>query len=278
VAKRLGISYEDCRTVRPDIAFCSVSGWGQSGPNSQRAAFAPNVHAASGVDMANLTYQPAGSTPPVTGVYTADVLGGTMAFGAILTALRKRDAGGGGAHVDVSLVESMLSMPIYDLQAELAGVTQMRTSHQPVPTSDGFIIVMIVNDQNWRAVANAIGRPELGTDSRFVDVKARTEHWDEMNQLVSDWAITRTADDAEREMLASGVPAARYHTLASLLQDDHLRAREAFRGATDAAGEFLITTTPFRLNGTVTPAAGGTVPSLGADTAAVLAELDRRVR
>src|SRR3984957_10108535 len=117
VAARLGVSYEDCRKVREDVVYCSISGWGQTGPDAQRAAFAPNVHAASGVDMTNLLYQPPGSLPPVTGVFTADVVGGTMAFGAVLAALRRRDQTGAGANGDVPTVEAMVSMPMYELQA-----------------------------------------------------------------------------------------------------------------------------------------------------------------
>jgi crotonobetainyl-CoA:carnitine CoA-transferase CaiB-like acyl-CoA transferase len=273
VAARLGLAYDDCRRVREDIVYCSISGWGQTGPHAQRAAFAPNVHAASGVDMANLIYQPPGSVPPVTGVFVGDVLGGTMAFGAVLAALRRRDATGAGAHVDVSLIEAMLSMPIYELQAELAGLTGMRPSHRPVPASDGFIILTIVSDQNWRAVSRAIGRPELGTDPRYVDVRARTGHWDEIHDLVCAWAGSRTAGEAERLMLECGVPAAKYQTMASLLGDEHLRAREVFRPVADAAGEFLVTATPFRLDGEVTPAPGTRVPRHGADTDDVFAKL-----
>jgi crotonobetainyl-CoA:carnitine CoA-transferase CaiB-like acyl-CoA transferase len=273
VAARLGVAYEDCRKVRQDIVHCSISGWGQTGPDAQRAAFAPNVHAASGVDMANLTYQAGGSLPPVTGVFVGDILGGTMAFGAIMAAIRKRSATGEGSSIDVSLVESMLSMPIYELQAELADLREMRPSHRPVPTADGFIILTIVSDQNWRAVARAIGRPELGADPRFADVKARTRNWDEIHRLVCAWAGTRSAAEAEAEMLASGVPAARYRTMASLLADEHLRAREVFRTMNDDAGEFTVPVTPFRFDGETTPTPGTRVPGLGADTEAVLAEL-----
>jgi CoA:oxalate CoA-transferase len=272
VAARLGVAYEDCRKVREDIVYCSISGWGQTGPSAQQAAFAPNVHAASGVDMANLIYQPKGSIPPVTGVFTADVVGGTMAFGAVLAALRRRDRSGVGANVDVSLIESMLSMPMYELQAELAGTPEMRTSHRPVPTSDGFLILTIVSDQNWRAVARAIDRPELGTDPRFVDVRARTGSWDEIHELICAWAISRTAEEAEARMLACGVPAARYRTLASLIDDEHLRERGVFSPAVDAGGEFTIPVTPFRLDGQTTPPPGTRVPALGADTDSVFAE------
>jgi crotonobetainyl-CoA:carnitine CoA-transferase CaiB-like acyl-CoA transferase len=167
----------------------------------------------------------------------------------------------------------MLSMPMYELQAELAGITEARTSHRPVPTSDGFIILTIVSDQNWRAVARAIGQPELATDPRYADVRARTENWDEIHELVCAWAVSRTAEEAEAQMLECGVPAARYRTLASLLTDEHLREREVFRPAVDAGGEFTIPATPFRLDGQTTPAPGTRVPALGEDSDQVLTKL-----
>jgi crotonobetainyl-CoA:carnitine CoA-transferase CaiB-like acyl-CoA transferase len=275
VAARLGLSYQACRQAREDVIYCSISGWGQAGPNATRAAFAPVVHAASGFDMANLIYQPTGSIPPVTGVFVGDILGGTMAFGAILAGLRQRDVTGVGSRIDLSLVEAMLSMPVYEFQAELAALTEQRPSHRPVPTADGFIILTIVSDANWQAVARALGQPELGRDPRFTDVKARTVHWDELHQLVCDWAASRTADQAEAEMLAAGVPAARYQTMASVLADEHLRGRGVFRTAADAAGEFTVPATPFRFDDVITPPDGSAVPALGADTEAVLKEAGR---
>jgi crotonobetainyl-CoA:carnitine CoA-transferase CaiB-like acyl-CoA transferase len=148
----------------------------------------------------------------------------------------------------------------------------MRPSHRPVPTADGFIILTIVSDLNWRAVARALGQPELGTDPRFTDVKARTLHWNDMHQLICDWAASRTAEQAEAAMLAAGVPAARYQTMASMLADEHLRGRGVFRAVADAAGEFTVTATPFRFDDVITPADGSSVPALGADTEAVLKE------
>lgn len=272
VAARLGVGYEACRKVREDVVYCSISGWGQAGPNATRAAFAPVVHAASGFDLANLFYQPPGSIPPVTGVFVGDILGGTMAFGAILAGLRQRDATGAGSRIDLSLVEAMLSMPVYEFQAELADLHEMRPSHRPVPTADGFIILTIVSDANWRALASALGQPGLGADPRFTDVKARTVHWDELHQLVCDWAASRTAAQAEAELLAAGVPAARYQSMGSILADGHLRDRGVFRTVADPAGHFTVPATPFRFDDVITPPDGSAVPALGADTDAVLGE------
>jgi crotonobetainyl-CoA:carnitine CoA-transferase CaiB-like acyl-CoA transferase len=275
VAARLGLAYDDCRGAKADIVYCSISGWGQTGPNAQRPAYAPTIHAASGIEMVNMTYQPDADRPQVSGVYTGDVFGGLTGFSAVLAALRKRDLTGKSSYVDVSLIESMLTVPIYEFQDEFSDVPDHRPSHRPVPTKDGFIMVMVVNDPGWRAVSQAIGRPELATDPRFSDVKARTANWDEIHELVCAWAAELTVDEAEGRMLECGAPAARYHTMASILQERHLIDRETFREVNDPAGDFIIPATPFRLDGTVTPAVGSHAPGLGEDSAAVLGELDQ---
>lgn len=276
VAARLGLAYDDCRTVKKDVVYCSISGWGQTGPNAQRPAYAPTIHAASGIEMVNMTYQPGADRPQVSGVYTADVFGGLTGFGAVLAALRKRDVTGEGTHVDVSLVESMLTVPIYEFQNEFSHIPDQRPSHRPVPTRDGFIMVMIVNDPSWRAVSKAIGRPELAADPRFADIKARTENWDEIHRLVCEWAADLTVDEAESHMLECGAPAARYHTMETILQEKHLIERETFRDVNDPAGDFIIPATPFRLDGHVTPETGSHAPGLGEDSETVLGQLHQQ--
>lgn len=270
VADRLGLGYKACHALAPRLVYCSISGYGQSGPDAGRAAFAPNIHATSGFDVANSAYQHGSAEPPVTGIFIGDILGGTLAFGAVLAGLRERDTTGNGPHIDVSLMDAMVSTLVYEVQNAVAGSTEARPTHRPIPASDGHFVLTIVNDHNWAGVARAIGRPELAGDPRFHNLRARTEHWDEIHELVCAWAANRSAAEAEREMLANGVPAARYRSPADLLADPHLLARDHFRRATDHGGEFHVPATPFRFDDTASPAHGTTVPALGADTHTVL--------
>lgn len=270
VADRLGLGYKTCHAVVPALVYCSISGYGQSGPDAGRAAFAPNIHATSGFDVANAAYQADATEPPVTGIFVGDILGGTLAFGSVLAGLRQRDATGVGPHIDVSLMDAMVSTLVYETQNAVAGSTESRPTHRPIPARDGHIVLTIVNDHNWAGVARAIGHPELAQDPRFHDLRARTANWDEIHELICAWAATRSAADAEREMLAHGVPAARYRSAADLLDDPHLLARSHFRRVTDAGGEFRVPAAPVRFDDTVVPAHGTEVPALGADTRAVL--------
>lgn len=273
VAAKLGLGYDECRVINERLVYCSISGYGQDGPDAGRAAFAPVIHAASGYDMALQPYQPAGSPPPTTGVYIGDILGGTVAYGAVMTALRRRDQSGEGRHVDVSLVDSMMSVLVYELQAAQAGITDTRVSHPPLPTRDGWVAVTIANDASWSAMTRAMGRPELRLDERYRDVAARTDHWEEMQRAMAEWSSALTTDEAEARLLAAGVPVGRHRTPAELLDDPHLLHRRTFPVVTDAGGQFRAMAAPFRLDGVATPAEGARVPALGEHTKEVLEEV-----
>ncbi|MFC4006978.1 CaiB/BaiF CoA transferase family protein [Nonomuraea purpurea] len=273
VADRLGVGYDDCRRVNGRIVHCSISGYGRAGRHADRAAFAPTIHAFSGFDLASMSYQPDHDRPPVTGVFVADFLGGALAFGAIMTALHRRAAEGVGSQVDVSMMEGMLSMLVYELQAAVAGLTERRITHPPVRTLDGHLSLTIVNDANWAATAAAIGRPELAADERFRDVSSRTRNWAELQAHVAAWAAGRTTAEAEARLLAAGAPAARYRSVGDILADPELRG--GFRDVLDAAGPFPVPVTPFRLDEVATPAGGTRVPALGEHTREVLESVAR---
>src|SRR5438477_5923023 len=116
VMQRFGLDYPTLKTVKPDLIFCAISGYGQTGPSAGLPAYAPVIHAASGYDMAHLAYQPGRSRPDYCGIYHADVLTGVYAFGAIGAALYQRHTTGKGQHIDVSMLESMLSLTLNEMQ------------------------------------------------------------------------------------------------------------------------------------------------------------------
>src|SRR6185436_12228727 len=117
VMRRLGLDYAALGQSNSRLVYCSISGYGQSGPSSDLPAYAPVIHATSGYDLAHLAYQKGRATPDFCGIYVADVISGTYAFGAIATALHQRQATGHGQHIDVSMLESMLSLTMSELQS-----------------------------------------------------------------------------------------------------------------------------------------------------------------
>src|SRR5437868_5929046 len=116
VMQRLGLDYVAVRPLKPDLIYCAISGYGQTGPSAGLPAYAPVIHAASGYDLAHLAYQGGDRRPDYCGIYIADVLTGSYAFGAIMTALYQRQATGEGQLIDVSMLESMLSLTLSEIQ------------------------------------------------------------------------------------------------------------------------------------------------------------------
>jgi crotonobetainyl-CoA:carnitine CoA-transferase CaiB-like acyl-CoA transferase len=111
-----GLDYASLKVEFPDLIYCSISGFGQSGKRARDPAYAPIIHAASGFDLAHMKYNTHLDRPATTGIFTADVISAIYAFGAIQTALLHRARFGGGQHVDVSLIESILNMLVYECQ------------------------------------------------------------------------------------------------------------------------------------------------------------------
>src|ERR1700752_4140466 len=108
VMRRLKLDFDSLRPLNPKLIYCSIPGYGQTGPSAELPAYAPVIHAASGYDMAHLSYQPGRKRPDYCGIYHADVVTGVYAFGAISVALYQRHGTHKGQHIDVSMLESML--------------------------------------------------------------------------------------------------------------------------------------------------------------------------
>ena len=107
VMQRLGLDYATLARLNPRIVYCSISGFGQSGPWATRSAYAPMLHAASGFDLVNMSYQNGIERPLNTGIYVGDVLGGTYAFGAIQSALLARERTGRGDCIDLAMMDGI---------------------------------------------------------------------------------------------------------------------------------------------------------------------------
>ena len=161
VMRRLGLDYASLQQINPKLIYCSISGYGQTGPSADVPAYAPVIHAASGYDMAHLSYQPGRSRPDYCGIYHADVLTGVYAFGAISAALYRRDHSRRGQHIDVSMLESMLSLTLNELQWSQFEVTQpKRPMYGPIETADGYVMLAIASEKTFQGLVKAIGHPE----------------------------------------------------------------------------------------------------------------------
>ena len=269
VMKRLGLDYDSLAARNPRLVYCSISGYGQEGAAATRPTYAPVIHAACGLEMVTMKYQDGLAQPLKSGVFIADVLAGSIAFGAINAALVRRERTGLGEHVDVSLMEAMLGLLIYDCQEAQFPAKRRRPVYRPLAAVGGFLVVAPISGPNFAAVARAIGRSELIDDARFSSTAAREQNWDELMDLLEGWTRERDVRECEATMLAGGVPCSRYLTVKEAMQSAPVKERGTFVPARDAAGEFLAPNQAFRLHN-ARNAVRGMVDPLGASTEAVL--------
>jgi CoA:oxalate CoA-transferase len=272
VMARLGFDYATLAQHNPKIVYCSISGYGQSGPAATRAAYAPIVHAASGFDAANLSYQTEQDYPASTGIFTADILSGAYAFGAIQAALVHRERSGQGQAIDVSLMDSMLNLMVFECQEAQFPSEQKRPVYVPMKTKDGHVIIAPISQKNFEQMADAIQRPDLKTDVRFATNAARVQNWIELMTLIERWTERHSGIEIESVMDANSVPCSRFLTVADAMKDPQLAERGSMSEIHDRAGPFLVTNAPFQFLGTPA-AAGPSVAALGADGADVLSGL-----
>ena len=154
VMAKFGLGYDDLSEQFPSLVYCSISGFGQQGPFAQRAAYAPIAHAASGFDYAYLSSQGnVGGRPPDSGIMIADMLTGSYAFGAIQTALLGRMQSGRGDFVDVTMMESMMSLIPRQLQDAQLAKTPRDGGFRPIRVRDGYVMICIISKKicvRWR--------------------------------------------------------------------------------------------------------------------------------
>ena len=271
VADRLGIGYEAVRALRADIVYCSISGFGQSGPSAGRPAYAPIIHAASGFDLAQVEYQ-GGGKPQNTATYTADVFGGMSAFAAIQAALFHRGRSGEGQYIDVALLDGMLNILVAECQEWQAPSHTKSRVYPPLVASDGFIVIAPTSQKNFEGLVRAVERPEWLADPRFVSTVTREKNWAEMMSLIEDWTRLHSSAECERRLSAAGVPCTRYLTAAEAMTSDQVRARGATTLVRDAVGEYQVPNAPFQMPG-LHAAPRREVPALGEHSDRVLAQL-----
>ncbi|PSO17832.1 CoA transferase [Bradyrhizobium sp. MOS003] len=273
VMRRLRLDYDSIRQVNPRLIYCSISGYGQTGPSAELPAYAPVIHAASGYDMAHLAYQPGRSRPDYCGIYHADVLTGTYGFGAIASALYQRSVTGLGQHIDVSMLESMLSLTLTELQgAQFAVKPPPRPMFGPTETASGYVMITVASEKTFQALMQVIGRPEWISDPRFAAYAARRDNWAEVMDGVETWSRQLTTDACLVALGAAGVPASAYRTVSEALADPQLAHRQALSSVQDEGGSFQVLNLPFRMSGAdISPAK--TMAVLGEHTDALRDEI-----
>ena len=275
---KLGIAYEQVRERHPRLVYCSISGFGQDGPYSNRAAFDLVVQAESG--MISVTGEPGGRGVRA-GVSIADITAGMYAAFGILTALHARQTTGRGQFIDVSMLEGQLGILSGMIGAYVAdGVVPrpMGTAYsallpyQTFQTKTRDIAIGVGSDKLWRTFCPLLGLGALTSDARFVTNAARSANRPSLIAALQGAFLTKTYEEWEAILLPAGVPMGAVNTIDQIVAHPQVSARGALVESTHpVAGTVKMTGPPVRLS--ETPGAiRSPAPLLGEHTEQVLRE------
>ncbi len=170
------------------------------------------------------------------------------------------------------MMDGVLGMLIYEFQEAQFPQKRRNNTFQPTRAKDGFIMIAAVKQNNFEALARAIGHPEWMADPRFGSARGRSENWATMMAKLDEWASTRTAEDCEAILTEGSVPCSRYFTVREALEHPHLAERESFSVIDDGAGELKVPNPAFKFSN-ANAGARNYVPALGADNADVLSSV-----
>ncbi len=263
--KRYGLDQESMRALNPRLIYCSVTGFGQTGPYAPRPGYDTIFQAMGGLMSVTGYPDDEGGAPVKTGPSIADFIGGQFAAIGVLAALYDRDAnreesGGRGQAIDVALLDSVVSsLSHYTAQYLATGELPVRRGtqgngglpSQMFPCADGAVVVVCGNDEQYRRFCGALKVPELADDERFITNAKRVGN----RKLLADTfdAITRQwkKDDILAAMEAAGVPAGPIYNLQQVFEDPQIQHRGV---ATEVehplAGKVKIYTNPIKFSDT----------------------------
>lgn len=286
---RYGLGYEALRAVNPRLIYCSVTGFGQSGPYAGRSGYDFVAQAMAGLmEVTGEADGAPGGGPQRVGVPVADMFTGFAATVAILAALRHRDATGEGQAIDVNLFETMASLMQAPMSSWLNAQRLMPRSGNDSPVavpygvfegSDGRFVIGVLNDREFARLAEALGHPEWAEDPRFRRARDRVEHHaallDRMRTLLKTRPRAEWLARLEQAKITSGP----INTAADVEADPHIAARGMIREVPHhAAGSVRVVGSPLHLSATPPryrrgiPAPGGDTDSVLVDFAAMTAE------
>ncbi|MFW2589884.1 CaiB/BaiF CoA transferase family protein [Sagittula sp. SSi028] len=270
---KYGLDYDSLRQINPALVYCSISGFGQTGPNRDRPGYDLMAQGFGGI--MSITGAPDG--PPMkVGVGIADVMCGMYATIGILAALRHAEATGDGQQIDLALVDSQMAWLVNEGTNTLVSGTppQRRGNGHPniVPydvfaTQDGHIILAVGNDGQFQAFCKGIDRPDLAADPRFATNPLRIEHREQLTGLISVTLAEMGSADLLQKLRDHGVPSGPIHRIDEALHSDQAQARGAVVQiqADTSAGHVDLLGNPLKMSRTPVRYAKAP-PRFGADT------------
>ncbi|WP_458207864.1 CaiB/BaiF CoA transferase family protein [Haladaptatus sp. NG-SE-30] len=231
-----GIDYEDLQADNPDLIYCSLTGYGEWGPDRDRPAYDIIMQAEGG--MMSITGTEDG--PPVrVGVAIADIGAGMYAAQAILAALFEREVGdAGGQKIDVSLLDGQVAWMTYmasyyfatgDPPGRMGSKHPTISPYQALPTEDGYIVVAVASEEIWPRFCQAIDREDLTDDDRFATNADRVNNREELDTILTSELQTYTTDELESLFDAHNVPASAVKDIEAVFENPQVEARDMYQ-------------------------------------------------
>ena len=235
VMEKLGLGYESLKEVNPRIVYGAVSGFGHTGPYTQRPGYDIIAQAMSG--LMSTTGWPGGA-PTRTGTAIGDVLGGLSLAIGLLSAIHHQNRTGLGQKVDISLVDSAVASleiinMIYTIEGRLPGRIGNRYEstypYDSFKAADGELVIGAGNNKLWCSLCDIMNTPELKEDPRYLNVSDRVERHAEVKAVIDKWIAPRKSGDVLKTLASAGIPCAPIYDIRQVVEDPHIAgAREMF--------------------------------------------------
>ena len=281
--KKYGLDYEALRVVKPDLVYCSVTGFGQTGPYAHRAGYDFIVQGIGGfMSITGERDGEPGGGPQKAGVAIADLATGLYSTIAVLAALAHRDRTGEGQYIDMALLDVQVAL-LANMNTNFlaSGKPPVRwgnahpniVPYQTFQTRDGWIIVAVGNDGQFRKFVEAGGRPELADDERFATNPSRVRHRDTLVPILAEMVKARGKADWIGALEAAGVPCGPINDLDEVFDNEQVIARGMQVSLPHPCGaDVKLVRNPIRMSATP-PDARTAPPLLGAQTEDVLRDM-----
>jgi len=256
-----GLDYASLRAINPRLIYCSITGFGQTGPYSRRAGYDFMIQGLGGLmSLTGREESAEGAGPVKVGVALTDVLTGVYSSTAILAALAHREQGGQGQHIDMALLDVQVAcLANQALNYLTTGVAPVRLGnahpnivpYQDFPTADGDFILTVGNDGQFRKFAEVAGQPQWADDPRFLTNKLRVAHRAELIPLIRQATVFKTTAQWVSDLERVGVPCGPINDLAQVFADPQVQARGlALRLPHALGGSVPQVASPIRLSET----------------------------
>lgn len=281
--KKYGLDYESLRAVKPDLVYCSVTGFGQTGPYAHRAGYDFIVQGIGGfMSITGERDGEPGGGPQKAGVAIADLATGLYSTIAVLAALAHRDRTGEGQYIDMALLDVQVAL-LANMNTNFlaSGKPPVRwgnahpniVPYQTFQTRDGWIIVAVGNDGQFRKFVEAGGRAELADDERFATNPSRVRHRDTLVPILAEMVKARDKADWIGALEAAGVPCGPINELDEVFDNEQVVARGMQVSLPHPCGaDVKLVRNPIRMSATP-PDARTAPPLLGAQTEDVLRDM-----